>query len=74
MILHIYTIIHVLISLVGIFTGFIVLFGLLAGKRLDDWTKWFLITTVATSFICAASSLPNDFSPPIDSTGIVSLV
>jgi len=49
MILHVYTIIHVLISLVGIFTGLIVLFGLLAGKRLDGWTKWFLITTVATS-------------------------
>jgi hypothetical protein len=49
MILHIYTIIHVLISLVGIFTGLIVLFGMLAGKRLDGWTKWFLITTVLTS-------------------------
>src|SRR5712691_603672 len=49
MLLHIYTIIHVIISLVGIFTGIVVLFGLLAGKRLDGWTKWFLITTVATS-------------------------
>jgi hypothetical protein len=49
MILHIYTIVHVLISLIGIFTGFIVLFGMLAGKRLDGWTKWFLITTVLTS-------------------------
>jgi hypothetical protein len=49
MILHIYTIIHTLISLVGIFTGLVVLFGLLAGKRLDGWTKWFLITNVATS-------------------------
>jgi len=39
----------VLISLVGIFTGLIVLFGMLAGKRLDGWTKWFLITTVLTS-------------------------
>jgi hypothetical protein len=49
MILHIYTIIHTLISLIGIFTGFVVLFGLLAGKRLDGLTKWFLITTVLTS-------------------------
>ncbi|MEY2495338.1 MAG: hypothetical protein QOJ45_1830 [Verrucomicrobiota bacterium] len=49
MILHLYTIVHTLISLVGIFTGFVVLFGLLAGKRFDGWTKWFLITTVATS-------------------------
>jgi hypothetical protein len=32
MILQIYTIIHTLISLVAIFTGFVVVFGLLAGK------------------------------------------
>ena len=49
MILHIYTIIHTLISLVAIFTGFVVLFGLLAGNRVDGWTKWFLITAVATT-------------------------
>lgn len=49
MILHIYTIIHTLISLFAIFTGLVVLFGLLAGNRLDDWTKWFLITAVATT-------------------------
>jgi hypothetical protein len=47
--LHIYTIIHTLISLIAIFTGFVVMFGLIAGKRLDGWTKWFLITTVATT-------------------------
>ena len=35
MILHIYAIIHTLISLVAIFTGFVVLFGLLAANRLD---------------------------------------
>ena len=49
MILHIYTIIHTLISLVAIFTGFVVLFGLLAANRLDGWTKWFLVTAVATT-------------------------
>ena len=49
MILHSYTIIHTLISLVAIFTGFVVLFGLLVGNRLDAWTKWFLITAVATT-------------------------
>jgi hypothetical protein len=49
MILQIYTIILTLISLVAIFTGFVVVFGLLAGKRLDGWTKWFLITAVATT-------------------------
>ena len=49
MILQIYTIVHTLISLVAIFTGFVVLFGLLGGKRLDAWTKWFLITAAATT-------------------------
>jgi len=49
MILAIYTLVHVVISLAGIFSGFVVLFGLLAGKRLDGWTKFFLITTVATT-------------------------
>src|SRR5437588_2135491 len=49
MILQIYTIIHTLISLVAIFAGFVVLFGLLSGKRLDSWTEWFLITAVATT-------------------------
>src|SRR6267378_3368434 len=49
MILQIYTIIHTLISLVAIFTGFVVLLGLLTGNRVDAWTKWFLITAVATT-------------------------
>jgi hypothetical protein len=49
MILQIYTIVHTLVSLVAIFTGFVVLFGLLAGNPLDAWTKWFLITAVATT-------------------------
>jgi hypothetical protein len=49
MILQALTIIHTLISLIAIFTGFVVLFGLLGGNRLDGWTKWFLITAVATT-------------------------
>ena len=44
-----FTFVHVLISLVGILSGLVVLFGLIAGKRLDGWTVVFLITTVATS-------------------------
>jgi hypothetical protein len=49
MILHIYTIVHTLISLIAIFTGLIVVFGMIGGKRLDGWTKWFLITAVLTT-------------------------
>jgi hypothetical protein len=72
MILHIYTILHVLISLIGIFTGLIVLFGMLAGNRLDGWTKWFLITTVATSV--TGFFFPfHGFTPAI-ALGIMSLI
>ena len=49
MILQIYTIIHTLMSLVAILTGFVVLFGLLTGNRIDGWTKWFLISALATT-------------------------
>jgi hypothetical protein len=44
-----FTLLHVVISLIGIVTGVIVLFGMLAGKRLDAWTAIFLATTVLTS-------------------------
>jgi hypothetical protein len=44
-----YTLVHVLLSLVGIGVGLVAMFGLLAAKRLDRWTALFLITTVATS-------------------------
>src|SRR6266567_2995618 len=71
MILQIYTIIHTLISLVAIVTGFVVLFGLLAGQRLDGWTKWFLITAVATTV--TGFFFPfHGFTPAIG-LGIISL-
>jgi hypothetical protein len=44
-----FTFFHVLISLIGIGSGFIVVFGMIAGKRLDSWNAIFLITTVLTS-------------------------
>ena len=72
MILRIYTIIHTLISLVGIFTGLVVLFGMLAGKRLDGWTKWFLITTVATSV--TGFFFPVHGFTPAYAVGIISLL
>ncbi len=72
MILHAYTIIHVIISLVGIFTGLVVLFGMLGDKRLEGWTKWFLITTVATSV--TGFFFPfHGFTPAIG-VGIISLL
>jgi hypothetical protein len=71
MILRVYTIIHTLISLAGIFSGLIVMFGLLAGKRLDGWTKWFLITTVATSVTGFGFPLHHFGAPHV--VGIISL-
>ena len=44
-----FTLLHVIISLAGIGSGFIVVFGLLNSKRLDGWTAIFLVTTVLTS-------------------------
>jgi hypothetical protein len=44
-----FTFFHVLLSLIGIFTGLIAVFGMIAGKRLDGWTAIFLLTTALTS-------------------------
>ncbi len=44
-----FTILHVVISLIGIATGIAVLLGMLNGKRLDGATAVFLATTVLTS-------------------------
>ena len=47
--LQTFTLIHVVISLVGIVAGLVVLFGFLGNRRLDGWTALFLITTALTS-------------------------
>jgi hypothetical protein len=44
-----FTFFHVLLSLIGIVSGFIAVFGMIAGKRLDGWTALFLVTTALTS-------------------------
>jgi len=72
MILTIYTLIHVIISLAGVFSGFVVLFGLLAGKRLDGWTALFLTTTVLTSL--TGFFFPVHHFMPSHVVGILSLV
>lgn len=41
--------VHVVISLVGIATGFVVLYGLLSSRRMERWTAVFLATTLATT-------------------------
>lgn len=49
MTLAMYTAVHVALSLIGIGSGLVVLFGLLKGKNFPGWTGLFLATTVATS-------------------------
>lgn len=47
--LAIFTLVHVLISLAGIGTGFAVVGGWLGGRNFPRWTAWFLATTALTS-------------------------
>jgi hypothetical protein len=49
MTLSTFTQVHVVISLIGIGSGLLVMYGLLLGKRLDGATVIFLASTVATS-------------------------
>src|SRR5438132_6595447 len=67
-----FTLVHVMVSLVGIVSGFVVVFGLLAGKRLDRWTALFLTSTVVTSV--TGFGFPFDHLLPSHKVGIVSLV
>jgi len=67
-----YTFVHVAISLVGIFSGLIVMFGLLAAKRLNGWTALFLVTTAATSL--TGFGFPFVHLLPSHIVGIISLV
>jgi uncharacterized membrane protein SirB2 len=72
MTLSTFTLVHVLISLAGLGSGLIVVFGMLAGKRLDGWTAIFLITTVLTS--ATGFLFPVEHILPSHIVGIVSLV
>src|SRR5258705_13884531 len=67
-----FTFVHVLLSLIGILSGVVVAFGLLAGKRLDGWTALFLVTTVLTSL--TGFLFPFHKFLPSHAVGIVSLL
>ena len=47
--LPMFTLIHVVISVLGIIAGLVVVGGLLADARLNGWTALFLVTTIITS-------------------------
>ena len=65
--------IHVILSLVGILTGFVVLYGLVTGVSSSGWTTaTFLATTILTS-VTGFPLPPFGFDPP-RAVGVISLV
>src|SRR4030095_1549632 len=67
-----FTLVHVLLSLIGIFAGLIVVYGFLKGRLLDGWDGVFLVTTIltrVTGFLFQSAQ----FGPP-HFVGIISLV
>jgi|SRR5208283_4025622 len=68
----IFTIFHVVLSLVGIFSGLVVVFGLITARRLNGWTAVFLASTVATSV--TGFLFPFHKFMPSHGVGIVSLI
>lgn len=72
MILKIYTLIHVLISLMGIASGFVVLAGMMVSRLHKCWTKFFLVTTVLTSV--TGFFFPVTHLTPGHVVGVISLV
>jgi hypothetical protein len=67
-----FTLLHSLISLVGIASGLVVIYGLLNCKRLDRWTAIFLATTMATS--ATGFLFPFHQLLPSHKVGILSLI
>jgi hypothetical protein len=69
--LEVFTNAHVAVSLIAIASGLIVLFAMLASKRLVGWTGLFLFTTILTSVTGFMFPI-HGFTPALG-TGAVSL-
>lgn len=63
---------HVLLSLIGIFTGLVVVYGFLKGRLLAGWNGVFLVATIATS-VTGFLFHSAQFGPP-HVVGVISLV
>jgi len=70
--LQTFTLVHVLISLAGIASGIVVMYGFLTNQRLDGWTAVFLTTTALTSL--TGFLFPWTGITPAIKLGIISLV
>ncbi len=66
-----FTLVHVLLSLVGIGSGLLVVYGLLRGKRFDGATAIFLVTTALTSL--TGFLFPFERLLPSHIIGVISL-
>ena len=67
-----FTLVHVVLSLIGILSGLVVLYGLLTTNRMNGWTMLFLVTTVATSV--TGFGFPFHGVTPAIIVGILSLI
>jgi hypothetical protein len=67
-----FTLVHVLLSLAGIGSGFLIVYGLLVGRRFDGGTAIFLLTTALTSL--TGFLFPFEHLLPSHVLGIISLV
>jgi hypothetical protein len=67
-----FTKLHVVISLIGIVSGLVVVFGLLVGRTLNGWKALFLISTLLTSM--TGFFFPFHGVTPAIVVGIISLV
>jgi len=70
--LPMFTLIHVVICVLGIVSGLVVAGGLAGGARLDGWTAFFLLTTVLTS--ATGFGFPFTKVGPPHIVGAISLV
>ena len=72
MLLSAFTLLHVLISLIGIFSGFILAFGMIQRSFPARWNSIFLITTILTSV--TGFFFPVTHFMPSHAVGILSLL
>jgi hypothetical protein len=67
-----FTMLHVIISLIGVVSGLVVLSGLLGSKGMPSWTALFLVTTILTN--ATGFLFPFDKLLPSHIIAIISLV
>ena len=68
---HAFTVLHVVLSLIGIASGLIVLYGMFGSQRMRGWTALFLATTILTSV--TGFLFPRSGFTPAQGVGFLSL-